>query len=92
MAGQRRIILELRAHIAALLSANGQRHPMNHLLQDSGTRDSAVGTDSSDDCADEPSNLTYRRAHTILRAHDRHVGCRQWIAAAAYLSAGLDDE
>ena len=31
-------------------------------------------------------------ARAILRAHDRHIGCRQWIAAAAYLSAGLDDE
>ncbi|WP_024804587.1 hypothetical protein [Nocardia sp. BMG51109] len=65
---------------------------MKHLLQYSGTRDSTVGADTSDDCADEPCNLTYRRARTILRAHDRHVGCRQWVAAAAYLSAGLDDE
>ncbi|MFJ1454936.1 hypothetical protein [Nocardia wallacei] len=65
---------------------------MTHTLQHSATRSSAAGADLSDDCADEPHNLTYRRARTILRAHDRHVGCRQWVAAAAYLSAGLDDE
>ncbi|WP_280266880.1 hypothetical protein [Nocardia wallacei] len=65
---------------------------MNQLLQYSGTCASATGSDSFDDCADEPRDLSYRRARTILRAHDRHVGCRQWVAAAAYLSAGLDDE
>ncbi|GAB2724263.1 hypothetical protein [Nocardia thraciensis] len=65
---------------------------MNQLLQYSGTRAPAAGSDDSDDCADEPHGLSYPRARTILRAHDRHVGCRQWIAAAAFLSAGLDDE
>ncbi|RJO73445.1 hypothetical protein D5S18_19680 [Nocardia panacis] len=44
------------------------------------------------DCASEPPVLTYRQARDILRAHEVHgPQCRQWLAAAAYLSAGLDD-
>lgn len=44
-------------------------------------------------CTDEPAGLTYRQAREILRGHDSHgPGCRQWLVAAAYLSAGLDDE
>ncbi|MCM6772106.1 hypothetical protein NDR87_02560 [Nocardia sp. CDC159] len=65
---------------------------MTQMLQHSGTCDSIDGTDAIGDCAVEPRELTYRRARAILGAHDRHLGCRQWIAAAAYLSAGLDDE
>ncbi|MBH0779179.1 hypothetical protein IT779_23195 [Nocardia sp. NEAU-351] len=45
------------------------------------------------DCASEPGGLTYRRAREILHQHEVHgPQCRQWLAAAAYLSAGLDDE
>jgi hypothetical protein len=45
------------------------------------------------DCGAEPPGLTYRRAREILHIHDVHgPQCRQWLAAAAYLSAGLDDE
>ncbi|MBF6210452.1 hypothetical protein IU433_01455 [Nocardia puris] len=45
------------------------------------------------DCGAEPGGLTYRRAREILFAHEVHgPQCRQWLAAAAYLSAGLDDE
>lgn len=45
------------------------------------------------DCSAEPPVLTYRQARAILRVHDVHgPQCRQWLAAAAYLSAGLDDE
>ncbi|MFC8048062.1 hypothetical protein [Nocardia sp. NPDC057353] len=45
------------------------------------------------DCNSEPHGLTYRQAREMLRAHDAHgPRCRQWLAAAAYLSAGLDDE
>ncbi|MET9029223.1 hypothetical protein ABZW96_26935 [Nocardia sp. NPDC004168] len=41
----------------------------------------------------EPRGLTYRQARDILYAHEVHgPQCRQWLAAAAYLSAGLDDE
>ncbi|RDI67801.1 hypothetical protein [Nocardia pseudobrasiliensis] len=65
---------------------------MTQMLQHSGPCDSVGSADSIGDCADEPRELTYRRARALLRAHDRHLGCRQWIAAAAYLSAGLDDE
>ncbi|MFE3542867.1 hypothetical protein ACFXK0_07850 [Nocardia sp. NPDC059177] len=44
-------------------------------------------------CNDEPHSLTYRQAREMLRQHDVHgPQCRQWLAAAAYLSAGLDDE
>ncbi|MEV0685123.1 hypothetical protein AB0I35_14780 [Nocardia sp. NPDC050378] len=44
-------------------------------------------------CSDEPYGLTYRQAREMLRQHDIHgPQCRQWLAAAAYLSAGLDDE
>lgn len=79
---------------------------MNQLLQDFGTCDQGIsehrparraeprasGADSLGDCTTEPRELTHPRARAILSAHDRHLGCRQWIAAAAYLSAGLDDE
>ncbi|MBF6149476.1 hypothetical protein A5780_17715 [Nocardia sp. 852002-20019_SCH5090214] len=71
---------------------------MNQLLQHSGTCDHGTsehrtsGADQVGDCATEPRELTYPRARAILYAHDRHLSCRQWIAAAAYLSAGLDDE
>ncbi|MEV0296878.1 hypothetical protein [Nocardia sp. NPDC050710] len=45
------------------------------------------------DCGSEPGGLTYRRAREILYLHEVHgPQCRQWLAAAAYLSAGLDDE
>ncbi|MEU2038671.1 hypothetical protein [Nocardia niwae] len=45
------------------------------------------------DCGAEPRGLTYRQARDILSAHEVHgPQCRQWLAAAAYLSAGLDDE
>lgn len=45
------------------------------------------------DCNSEPPVLTYRQAREILHTHDVHgPQCRQWLAAAAYLSAGLDDE
>lgn len=45
------------------------------------------------DCGVEPPGLTYRLARDILSAHEVHgPQCRQWLAAAAYLSAGLDDE
>ncbi|WP_157101384.1 hypothetical protein [Nocardia shimofusensis] len=45
------------------------------------------------DCTTEPNGLTYRRARDILQVHEVHgPRCRQWLAAAAYLSAGLDDE
>ncbi|MFF3228483.1 hypothetical protein ACFYV7_37200 [Nocardia suismassiliense] len=45
------------------------------------------------DCTVEPPGLTYRQAREILAAHEVHgPQCRQWLAAAAYLSAGLDDE
>ncbi|WP_454198792.1 hypothetical protein [Nocardia sp. Marseille-Q1738] len=48
---------------------------------------------SMSDCAVEPRGLTYRQARDILSAHEVHgPQCRQWLAAAAYLSAGLDDE
>ncbi|WP_194818947.1 hypothetical protein [Nocardia sp. XZ_19_385] len=46
-----------------------------------------------DRCGVEPGSLTYRRAREILYVHEVHgPACRQWLAAAAYLSAGLDDE
>ncbi|MFE7745636.1 hypothetical protein [Nocardia sp. NPDC057455] len=45
------------------------------------------------DCGVEPRGLTYRQARDILYTHEVHgPQCRQWLAAAAYLSAGLDDE
>lgn len=45
------------------------------------------------DCGVEPRGLTYRQAREILRLHEVHgPQCRQWLAAAAYLSAGLNDE
>lgn len=44
-------------------------------------------------CSDEPHGITYRQAREMLRQHEVHgPQCRQWLAAAAYLSAGLDDE
>ncbi len=45
---------------------------------------------SGDDCEIEPRGLNYRRARTILRAHDQHFACRQYLAAIAYLSADND--
>ncbi|MEU6565059.1 hypothetical protein [Nocardia nova] len=70
---------------------------MSRLLEHSRTRDQHAerhtpATDPAADCANEPRELTHPRARAILHAHDRHLGCRQWVAAAAYLSAGLDDE
>ncbi|WP_188826900.1 hypothetical protein [Nocardia camponoti] len=54
---------------------------------------SAPPTSNAAACSYEPSTLTYRQAREILRDHDVHgPQCRQWLAAAAYLSAGLDDE
>jgi len=65
---------------------------MTHTIRPAGIREPLGGAAPSGDCGNEPRDLTYAHARTLLRAHDRHVGCRQWIAAAAYLSAGLDDE
>ena len=65
---------------------------MTQTIRPAGTREPLGGAVPAGDCGTEPLELTYARARAILRAHDRHVGCRQWIAAAAYLSAGLDDE
>ncbi|MEV5653033.1 hypothetical protein AB0L57_32680 [Nocardia sp. NPDC052254] len=70
---------------------------MSHLLQHSRICDQraerrTAGADPAGDCANEPRELTHPRARAILHAHDRHMSCRQWVAAAAYLSAGLDDE
>ncbi|MTE15633.1 hypothetical protein GLP40_23040 [Nocardia sp. CT2-14] len=42
------------------------------------------------DCSIEPGTLTYRQARAILRAHDQHFACRQYLAAIAYLSADND--
>ncbi|WP_280221776.1 hypothetical protein [Nocardia neocaledoniensis] len=48
---------------------------------------------ASGSCSEEPHALTYRQARDLLTQHDVHgPQCRQWLAAAAYLSAGLDDE
>ncbi|MEV6426711.1 hypothetical protein [Nocardia sp. NPDC051463] len=56
-------------------------------------RPRAVPDFTPPDCATEPRALTYRLAREILHLHDVHgPQCRQWLAAAAYLSAGLDDE
>jgi hypothetical protein len=65
---------------------------MTHTIRPPGLREPHGGPSSPGDCGSEPRELTYAHARTILHAHDRHVGCRQWVAAAAYLSAGLDDE
>lgn len=65
---------------------------MTYVFQQQGTRERAGSMAPPGECTVEPWDLTYRRARAILHAHDRHLGCRQWIAAAAYLSAGLDDE
>ncbi|WP_157535278.1 hypothetical protein [Nocardia inohanensis] len=43
-----------------------------------------------DDCEIEPRGLTYRSARAILRKHDQHFACRQYLAAIAYLSADND--
>ncbi|WP_328394929.1 hypothetical protein [Nocardia sp. NBC_00416] len=52
-----------------------------------------AAADPGTDCSAEPPVLTYRQAREILHVHDVHgPQCRQWLAAAAYLSAGLDDE
>ncbi|MEU8898578.1 hypothetical protein [Nocardia sp. NPDC048505] len=67
-------------HRVATASAAGRqtRHP---------------GADFGSECGNEPGSLTYRRAREILYTHEVHgPQCRQWLAAAAYLSAGLDDE
>lgn len=52
-----------------------------------------AGFDTPGECGSEPPVLTYRQARAILHVHDVHgPGCRQWLAAAAYLSAGLNDD
>ncbi|WP_281186383.1 hypothetical protein [Nocardia crassostreae] len=38
----------------------------------------------------DPRVLNYRQARAILRAHDQHFACRQYLAAVAYLSADND--
>ncbi|WP_369638987.1 hypothetical protein [Nocardia sp. JMUB6875] len=53
-------------------------------------RSTDIAADSSGDCAAEPRSLTYRQARAILRAHDQHFACRQYLAAVAYLSADND--
>lgn len=65
---------------------------MTYVIQQQGIREQAGNIAPPGECAVEPRELTYKRARAILHAHDRHLGCRQWIAAAAYLSAGLNDE
>jgi hypothetical protein len=65
---------------------------MTYVIRQQGTREHARNVTPPGECGVEPRDLTYPRARAILHAHDRHLGCRQWIAAAAYLSAGLDDE
>ncbi|WP_433561332.1 hypothetical protein ACQP1O_27500 [Nocardia sp. CA-151230] len=52
--------------------------------------DVAARNDIPGDCAVEPPTLTYRQARAILRAHDQHFACRQYLAAVAYLSADND--
>ncbi|MEV0465875.1 hypothetical protein ACWCW7_04135 [Nocardia tengchongensis] len=52
--------------------------------------DSAGRGENSGDCAVEPRSLTYRQARAILRTHDQHFACRQYLAAIAYLSADND--
>ncbi|MGW4351076.1 hypothetical protein ACWELJ_03200 [Nocardia sp. NPDC004582] len=52
--------------------------------------DAASRGDHSGDCETEPRSLTYRQARAILRAHDQHFACRQYLAAIAYLSADND--
>ncbi len=47
-------------------------------------------TDISGDCDVDPRVLNYRQARAILRAHDQHFACRQYLAAVAYLSADND--
>ncbi len=65
---------------------------MTDVIQHSGIGDPVDNAAQSGDCGMDPPDLTYSRARAIMRTHDRHFGCRQWVAAAAYLSAGLDDE
>ncbi|WP_157573816.1 hypothetical protein [Nocardia jejuensis] len=50
----------------------------------------ARSSEISGDCDAEPRGLSYRQARTILRAHDQHFACRQYLAAVAYLSADND--
>ncbi|WP_327140177.1 hypothetical protein [Nocardia sp. NBC_01327] len=45
---------------------------------------------SGDGCENEPRSLTYRKARALLRVHDQHFACRQYLAAVAYLSADND--
>ncbi|MEU1204860.1 MULTISPECIES: hypothetical protein [Actinomycetes] len=52
--------------------------------------DAAARGDQSGDCEAEPRTLTYRQARAVLRAHDQHFACRQYLAAIAYLSADND--
>jgi|GEM_PF-5047431 hypothetical protein len=59
---------------------------MTQVIRSAGIDDSVGPPALPGDCGVEPPDLTYSRASIILRAHDRHLGCRQWIAAAAYLS------
>ncbi|WP_282782182.1 MULTISPECIES: hypothetical protein [unclassified Nocardia] len=70
---------------------------MTQMLQHSGTPRSigsgkAHFTDISGDCSVEPRALTYRQARAVLRAHDQHFACRQYLAAVAFLSADCDDD
>ncbi|WP_040816477.1 hypothetical protein [Nocardia concava] len=53
-------------------------------------RSTDIAADNSGDCEAEPRSLTYRQARAILRAHDQHFACRQYLAAVAYLSADND--
>lgn len=70
---------------------------MTQMLSRSGTQHSSGSgiahyTDISADCSIEPRALTYRQARAILRTHDQHFACRQYLAAIAYLSADNDDD
>lgn len=70
---------------------------MTQMLSRSGTpRSNGSGiahyTETSGDCSVDPRSLTYRQARAILRAHDQHFACRQYLAAVAYLSADNDDD
>ncbi|MFI9533623.1 hypothetical protein ACIG56_10275 [Nocardia fusca] len=68
----------------------GGGHPLGHHPEPLGRY---AAPESGTDCNSEPPVLTYRQAREILHIHDVHgPQCRQWLAAAAYLSAGLDDE
>lgn len=70
---------------------------MTQMLSRSGSsRSSGAGiahyTEASGDCSVDPRSLNYRQARAILRAHDQHFACRQYLAAVAYLSADNDDD